>query len=238
MEPSQFTRAWMDLTFRVFRRMDILMPQWADMTLKRLGAEHRLSGTPAPTLCMVYHRLLRMVLCDETDLRIVNGTVYFLRNDVMCMQLRQFSHAEADALLAGWFQVFAQRVKVGAGHDYFRCLHPQIVDAQFPRFELAARFMCTQLRADVEAGDGGASAACPYRFGVYYAMQAAVSLLLVDPATRDAASRLHAILTERHARVFVDWDDAREVYPGYRADRDAKKPTTQHTKNAPLCLTT
>lgn len=213
MEDPGITRRWMDSTFRVFRRIDVLMPQWASMTMMRLQPE-------MPTLATVYQRLMRMVLCDEADLRIVNGTVYLLKNDVVCLQLRQFSDLEADMLLQNWFHVFAARTKVGAGHDYSKCLHPRIVETQFPRFELVARFMCMQLRADLGPGIVPGTVDCPYGFGVYYSMLAAVQMLLVDELTRQAAARLHAILTERYDAVMTSWDVPREVYPGYRLDKE------------------
>ena len=221
MSTAAVTATWMDATFRVFRRIDVLLPQWAHVVLLRLRASHALRGGPEPTLPLVYQRMLRMLLCDETNLRVVNGTVYFMHNDVASMQLRQFSDGDADFLLARWGLIFGKRVAVGAGFDFAECLHPGVVDAHLPRFEMAARFMCTQLRADVRPAEDGSetSVDCPYGFDVYYAFVNAVSQLLLDEHTRERAGLLYEILTDRHARIFTGWDDARELYPGHAGDK-------------------
>jgi len=230
VDGARIAETWVNSILRVFSIVDMLLPMWADTTMRQMISSHDMAAQemrlsripldstppPPPSLADVYHRFVRMLLCDDVDLRIVNGNVFFMKNDVARAPLKMCTPQSTAALLGAWPLVFSRRMAVADDFDYTGCLHLHAVAQNFPRLILAARFMCIQIRIEVdECGDG---VAAPYRLGAFYAFSSALSRLLVDERTRAAAATLYDVLINRRYRTLFDWHPTREPYPGHADD--------------------
>lgn len=230
IEGARITAAWINSNLRVFSRIDQMLPMWADTTMRRMLSEYdtelrmaKRNKLPRPavvSLADVYYRFVRMLLCDEADLRIVNDTVFFMKNDIVRTPLQMCNSGDVSSLLRAWPLVFGTRTRVEeseAGYDYTGCLHAGVLAINIPRLVLAARFMCIQMRIEVEPCEDGIAA--PYRLGAFYAFSSALSRLLVEEQTNRHAATLYSVLITRRHRTLFDWDPSLEPYPGYAEDQ-------------------